>query len=538
MLSKNIQRNERRRAIAWRRSLKRFMFRTIAVLLPFIFLLLLEGVLRLFGYGHSHALFVKDPKHPGYLVMNRYASEKYFATASNATTGNYELFRQRKTADTYRIFVLGESTTVGYPYMHNGSFHRWLQYRLLQEFPSRNIEVINVALTAVNSYTVLAFGEAVLDYQPDVVLVYTGHNEYYGAQGIGSTSHIGGRPWMVKTILYLRDWKVVQLAQNTFAVLFPVKKVNTDANLMQRMAADQEIALGSDVYQSGVDQFHDNIQALCQLYSEHKVPLLISNLVSNEKDLPPFVSGTSTASATAEFNRGRVAYDSSRYDAAAYYFTKAKDLDRLRFRAPSEMNTQLASVVKHFPGVYLVDAHTFFAKHSPHGCLGNETLLEHVHPNLYGYALLSDVFYEALQKAKCLPPSEGISLSFDGLLEQMPVTRVDSLFGLYDVMLLKKGWPFLQPIPDTFKVEGTVEGKLAAALVSKRVSWNQAMDALMEHYQQVHDVIGTQRVAEAVMLEFSTDPLFYQYASQFAASAGDTAKASLYAAKAAWLKRN
>ncbi|HEY0274067.1 MAG TPA: hypothetical protein VGC22_12830 [Chitinophaga sp.] len=514
-----------RRARSWRA----FFIRLTALLLPLLALLLLEGVLRLLGYGHSHALFVKAPGHPGFLVMNRYASEKFFTAAGNATTGNYELFREKKLPGTYRIFVLGESTTVGYPYMHNGSFHRWLQYRLMQTFPSRNIEVINVSLTAVNSYTVLSFGKAVLDYQPDAVLVYTGHNEYYGAQGVGSTSKIGNRRWLVRAMLTLRDLRLVQLMQQG---LSSRQKTDTTQNLLQRMAAQQVIAFGSKAYQQGVAQFTENMDALCSLYSRRKVPLLVSTLVSNEKDLPPFIGN----SARALFTASRQLYGQGAYDAAAAGFRKAKDLDQLRFRAPEVMNAILERLARKYPGVHLVDAHAVFAAHSPHGCIGNETLLEHVHPDLYGYALLSDAFYQGLQQARLLPSLEGKTYTFEQLLADMPVTKVDTLFGVYDVMLLKKGWPFLQPIPDSFKVEASVAGRLAAELVSKRITWNEAMDALMEYYQQTHDQRNIQRVAEAVMLEYNTDPLFYQYAAQYSAAAGDAAKAALYARKAALLR--
>ncbi|PUZ26304.1 hypothetical protein DCC81_18960 [Chitinophaga parva] len=510
------------------RSWRAFSFRLIALLLPLAVLLLLEAGLRLFGYGHSHALFINDPQHPGYLVMNRYASEKFFTAADNATMGNYELFRAQKQPGTFRVFVLGESTTVGYPYMHNGSFHRWLQYRFMQTFPSRNIEVINVSLTAVNSYTVLAFGKEVLHYQPDAVLVYTGHNEYYGAQGVASTSKLGNQRWLVRVMLGLRDLRLTQLIQNSIASR---QHIDTSQNLMQRMAAEQAIALHSSGYQAGVDQFSENMEALARVYSRGKVPLFISTLVSNEKDLPPFTGD----SAKALFLQGRQWYATGDFTRAAAAFRQAKDLDQLRFRAPEAMNAVLRQLPQRYSGVHLVDAHAVFVEHSPHGVIGEETLLEHVHPNLYGYALLSDAFYRAMERARALPGMEGKAYSFEQLLVDMPLTNMDTLFGQYDVMLLKKGWPFLQPIPDSFKIDGSVEGKLAAQLVSKRVSWNDAMDALMEHYQQVHDARQIQRIAEAVMLEYNTDPVFYQYASQYAAAAGDTAKAGLYAKRAAAL---
>ena len=104
-------------------------------------------------------------------------------------TVNYS--KKMKDDSTLRIFVLGESTTIGYPFFHNGSFHRWLQYRLMHTFPDRQFEIINLSLTAVNSYTVLGFAKELIRYKPDAVLIYTGHNEFYGTLGVGSSSRIG-----------------------------------------------------------------------------------------------------------------------------------------------------------------------------------------------------------------------------------------------------------------------------------------------------------------------------------------------------------
>src|SRR6201985_967967 len=194
---------------------KSFIFKTVAILLPFLILFLVEISLRVFHYGNDLELFIEARNHPGFLVLNPVASKKYFINEAYAPTGNSELFKKNKDDSTLRIFVLGESTTIGYPYFHNGSFHRWLQFRLMQMYPDRNFEIINLSLTAVNSYTVLDFGRQLAKYQPDAVMIYTGHNEYYGALGIGSTSYVGSNHFLVETLLKLRDLKLVQLVNNS-----------------------------------------------------------------------------------------------------------------------------------------------------------------------------------------------------------------------------------------------------------------------------------------------------------------------------------
>jgi hypothetical protein len=155
---------------------KRFFFKIGAVLLVLALIALVEIALCVGGYGTSYPLFIDAESRNGKVVMNPNVGEKYFFLTGNATSGFQEAFVKEKPANTYRIFVLGASTGIGYPYRNNGSFHRWLQNGLNLTFPDKNIEVINLSLTAINSYTLLDFARQLSDYNPDAVLIYAGHN--------------------------------------------------------------------------------------------------------------------------------------------------------------------------------------------------------------------------------------------------------------------------------------------------------------------------------------------------------------------------
>jgi lysophospholipase L1-like esterase len=376
------------------------IFGIISLLIPFLFLGIFEGGLRLFGYGHDLGLFVESSERPGFLVMNPHASEKYFGDPENATTGNFEEFSKKKGEGTCRIFVLGESTTIGYPYFYNGSFHRWLQYRLQHSYPNLNFEIINVALTAVNSYTVLGFGREVMKYEPDAVMIYTGHNEYYGAMGVGSTNAIHGNRFLINTLLKLRELRLVQLFNRSWhglKRLFAGNKKGQREGLMKRMAEGQKIPYDSEIYKQGVRQFETNMDELLALLTKQNIPVFVSNLVSNEKDLPPFISEENgDGSAKNQYQQATLAYEKGDFAKARSLFVKAKELDLLRFRAPEAINETIVKLIQKYPGSHLADTKSLYEKNSPGGIVGKETLLEHVHPNLFGYALLSDAFYQSL----------------------------------------------------------------------------------------------------------------------------------------------
>ena len=498
-------------------------------------LFLVEVGLRVFNYGHNTSLFIKDPLDDRFMVMNTYASEKYFSDTLNATKGNQELFAINKAPNTFRIFVLGESTTIGYPYFHNGSFHRWLQYRLMHEYPDVNFEIVNLSLTAVNSYTVLDFGRQLPKYQPDAVLIYTGHNEYYGALGVGSTSYIGSNRFLVQTLLKLRDLKLVQLLDNGIKRLegvFSSTRIDSRETLMKRMAARQHIMLNSTDYQAGNNQYNQNMTELCSLLNDDKIPTFLSTLVSNEKDLQPFISnGTGPNSAIYMYKAGQQAMAQANFITAKADFVKAKERDELRFRAPEAINAIIRQLSAKFPFVHLVDTKKEFEQYSPHGIIGNETILEHVHPNLFGYAIMSDAFYQAIQKQHLINGAPEREISFEQLQKEMPITLLDSLSGLYTIKLLKTGWPFNQPMPKDDKKWDNINEKLAIAVGSEQVKWYYAMVSLFEYDKKTGDQRNALKAAEAMLLEYPTEPYFFKNSAYFNTLLNNFDEAAFYSRK-------
>jgi len=549
------------------------LFKAIAILLPFLLLILLEVALRIFHYGHDLSLFMEYPGDKNFLVLNPNASKRYFNDPALAPTGNRELFKKEKDKNAFRIFVLGESTTIGYPYFHNGSFHRWLQYRLMRTFPDRHFEIINLSVTAVNSYTVLGFAKELVDYEPDAVLIYCGQNEYYGALGVGSTSRISGNAHIIQLMLSLRQWRVTQLITSLYEKLtgaFKASKGYSGETLMQRMVADQQIAYGSKLYYRGIEQFQSNMDATLQLFNEHHIPVFISNLVSNEKGMQPFISIDNDSTRIPAFKRDyelglaafalndlRVAdslfkkadliYDGHAlcnyymaqsslqlgdYTTAAAQFAKALDLDMLRFRAPSPLNGIIAQLCMKYPDVHLVDTRNAFVAHSENHIIGSELILEHVHPNLTGYALMSDAFYEALKREHLLSVESAKEMSLQQLMDNMPITLVDSLAGVYKIAKLKASWPFNGGGQQDSLPVASEEQKLAYDLAFDRIRWRDAMDALYREYVSKNNLTKAKKVMEALVLEYPMEASLYETTANICGKLNDLENAAFYFRKA------
>jgi tetratricopeptide (TPR) repeat protein len=508
------------------------LFKWLAILFPFVLIVLLELILRIFGYGIDTSLFVKYPDDPNYMVMNHYASDKFFPDTSYATTGNREIFAINKAPNTIRFFVLGESTTIGFPFRPNGSFHRWLQYRLSHMYPDKNFEIINLSLTAVNSYTVLDFGRQLAQYSPDAVLIYTGHNEYYGALGIGSTTYLGSNHFLVETLIKLRGFKVVQLLNNCIDKIKRLFNSNSKTgarSMMEVMAARQHIVNNSPDYKAGIQQFDKNMTELCSTLNEENIPVLLSTVESNEKDQPPFVSdGNEPNSASGWFRAGQAALKDSSFAIAKQDFDKAKELDQLRFRAPEAINDKIRKIAREFPNVHLVDTKKLFEQYSPHGIIGKELVMEHVHPNLLGYAVMSEAFFEAIQRQHLIRGKPEQEYTLDQLRHEMPITTLDTLSGNDMVMILKTGFPFNQPIPKNFKTNKSYDEVLAGKLARGFIGWSAALSDIYTYDIQHSDTTGALKIVEAMVLQYPQIPNFYNFSGHFNLKEGNYAQAAFY----------
>jgi tetratricopeptide (TPR) repeat protein len=450
----------------------------------------------------------------------------------------------------------------------------------MHEYPDEHFEIINLSLTAVNSYTVAGFAKEVVHYEPDAVLIYTGHNEYYGAMGVGSTDRTGGNATIINLVLALRGLRLTQLLTHIIEKIKGGDRplaAKAGKTRMEVMAGEQQIPYGSPLFNRGIDQFRSNMEKTLHLFEEAQVPVFLSNLVSNEKDLHPFVSIPAdplkfpgftkdyadglaawrrgdTAAAGHFFSKagqlynahagcnyylGCLAYDRGDSVQAKTWLSKAKELDALRFRAPDSINTIIRELCHKYKNVYLVDTKAAFEARSKGTIIGDELLLEHVHPNLVGYALLSDVFYETMKKQGILSFPLEKEMSFPQLLRDMPVTKVDSLTGVYKVFNMKRSWPFRDSLnapvlgvasdsTPNILTPRSEEERLAYELALKETSWPDAMDSLYNYYIGRQDWPNARRVMEALVLEHPMEEPYYDKAANLCGELKDNENALFY----------
>lgn len=429
-------------------------FYLVAILFPFLFIILLETGLRIFNYGDSFKVFDKVySSYSDLLFLNPDLAKKYFVNLDNPPTAIADGFPEKKGENTFRVFVLGESSAAGWPYIPNASFPRHLRRKLELYFPEKNIEVINLGMSAISTYTLRDFTRALIKQHPDLVLIYTGHNEYYGALGAASTQSIAGLPFLNNLYLRLIDFRTVQLLRDAIRfVKGSVAKVGSggqpDQNetLMARMVGENLVPYKSRLFNTGLEQFESNMRDILELLKSENIPVILSTLTSNIKDIKPFesVKAEGYPEALSVYNDAVKKSEAGDSASAKKLFVYARDLDALRFRAPSEVNR----IIKRLAAEYslpLAEVESVFDSLSPGNITGNNLMVDHLHPNTRGYKIIADVFFETMVKEKFLPPLDTTRNRDEieiYLQSAFPFTELDSVIADIRIRILTGGYPF------------------------------------------------------------------------------------------------
>ena len=172
-------------------------------------------------------------------------------------------------------------------------------------------------------------------------MIYAGHNEYYGALGAASTENVvGNSPPLKRAYLWMLKSRAVLAFR---AALQRATARGTGgggaATLMETLARSRDIPLDSALYRRGVDQFESNLSRVVRVFRDEAVPVFIGSLASNLRDQPPLAAQGNRWPLHAEgaYLEARRALSMGDLMGAQLLYARARDLDVVRFRAPTEV---------------------------------------------------------------------------------------------------------------------------------------------------------------------------------------------------------
>jgi tetratricopeptide (TPR) repeat protein len=355
---------------------------------------------------------------------------------------NLQRFDRVKPAGTQRIFCLGGSTTYGRPYDDRTSFCGWLRDLLPRVDPTRRWEVINAGGISYASYRITNLLGELVGYQPDLFIVYTGHNEFLERRTYPDL--LDAEPWLIdlrvrlnrtRTYSWLseaitsareqdgRDSQEEILPEEVEAILDQSAGLNhyNRANLqrdaalhhfrfnLERIVAEAG-AVGAQVV---LVRPASNLRASSPFKSEHAAQLDAGErrraralrtraIAALEQDEPQAALALldeaialDDTHAESHFLRGRALDALGRETEALRAFTRARDEDVVPLRALSTFAAVVAEVATEL-GTPLVDYEAIAARDAADGIPGADLFLDHVHPTVAAHGRLAAALVEAL----------------------------------------------------------------------------------------------------------------------------------------------
>lgn len=422
------------------------LFRLGAVFAGLLLLALLELAIRLcvptpainledpfVSFSGLSPLFVPEPTGTRFEI----AEERLTAFCPQS-------FAASKWPGALRVFCLGGSTVQGRPYSVQTSFTTWLELNLRAARPGVDTEVINCGGISYASYRLVPIMQELLEHEPDLFIIYTGHNEFLEDR---TYEHLKKKPRflirMHRIMLNLRIYSLAHQFLSRHRVRRAQARRSSKTILSPEVRARLDFQQGMESYHRDpawrkgiIEHFGHNLETMVKTSRRAGVPIILVNPVSNLKDCPPFKSEHRSnlsesrlqqvvelreqagkldfsetygkirllEQAAAIDNRhagllfllGKCNERIGRYSEAKKWFVMAKEEDVCPLRVLEPMHEIIRDIADRYQ-ISLVDVSRLIEQRTADGIAGDEWLLDQVHPSIAGHRLIADAVYEVME---------------------------------------------------------------------------------------------------------------------------------------------
>ena len=419
---------------------RRWAFRIAAIAVGLLSLGAAELGLRIAGVDRFH-----EPAAPmvGFSTVRplfeRDASgDRFEIPKSRQVFFQPDSFPAEKSPEDFRVFCLGGSTVQGRPYSIETSFTRWLELNLRAADPSRNWEVINCGGVSYASYRLVPVLREIERYQPDLVIIYTGHNEFLEERSYAAIKR--QPPWLRNAQDSILELRIAGILRSLLPSTNSAQKVDMSAEVQALLDYEggMEKYHRDDAWRNGVIyEYEQNLRLMTQIAKQADIPLWFVNPVSNIRDTPPFkvelddswtkeqlveferrwqeakacpwedlelkarlvraVLELDSQHAEAQFLLAKIYDAQGNYDDAKHAYLRAKDEDVCPLRMLEPMYDVLRRVSDR-ADCPLVDVRAQFEANADQGLPGDKQLIDHVHPRIKGHQLIAQMLFDELSK--------------------------------------------------------------------------------------------------------------------------------------------
>jgi len=409
-----------------------FTFITI-FFIPLLFFLLLELGLTALGVGTSFDYFRRiDINGRPHFQENPDFADQFYPSSLNI--GPLEnTFAEERSPDLLRVYVLGSSAARGFPHKNHG-LDRLLAAQLQAALPSRKIEVINTAMTSVNSHVIYAVAKSIPDNSADFAVILMGNNEVVGPYGPGTFNQTFlSNITLIHGIQALKRTRTWQALQSLIARFRPADAQQELKWEGMQMFTKHGVPHDDPRMESVYDHYEDNLVSIIETLRGKGIHVVLSSVPVNLRHSAPFLSvhrrdlsgermdqwrestrmGAQSSEqkdwddaiaqfqaalaidpgyADTHFRLATAMENAGQFQQARTHYQRALDLDALRFRADTRMNQiirRVAAANTDDDGFSFFDSAAAAEQASQPYQPGWNLLLEHVHYAFAGNHLIA-----------------------------------------------------------------------------------------------------------------------------------------------------
>lgn len=357
--------------------------------------------------------------------------------------------------DEIHIAAIGGSSTLGHPYQPKFGFPQVFLWRLEQRYPRRKFVLHNLAVGGFNLRK--AAGELKsLKVRPRLLLIYSGHNEFYN-----DMEELSKAPLRWDEVDHWMHWSAFFRHVDPWVT----KKRNTwEFRDGRRRLFDREI-ISPEGYETRLARFRSQCEDLSQFCREEEItPVWFvpaaseSGFEPNRSLKPSWLSQSEVEKLTREFDdvRGRdceaaIAWyrsvleqlpdfaefhfrlaqcleETGQFDEARYHYGRSLDCDGFPIRAQAGYRETIRQTAK-ASNQLSIETGEILRPYARHRILGSDLFHDNVHMTLKGYYLTGLAGAEALVESGLLvdlgSPKEGGPLSLGEAVQRAGLDRDD-----------------------------------------------------------------------------------------------------------------
>ncbi len=384
---------------------------------------------RSFGFGQYQPLFVLTKDQTQFRTSQN--KSLYFGT---------QRFTRKKRNTEFRMFFLGGSTVRGRPFTVDTAFAKWVELELNAR--SRNdtaYQSINCGGLSYASYRLARINQEILQYDPNLVVLATGHNEFLEDRSFtaSKTNQSDESP--------ASSWRSVNWIRSLAGDDLESFKANSEKPLPANVTARLDAESGYASYQwnpawrqNVVAQYRESVTKIINQCQTKNIPILLVCLGSNLRDCPPVKSelpltlrnatrqkwlslfdqatrhhdtpavalqffqqcaAITNEHALLHYRMARCFEQLEQMQAARKHYLLAKDHDICPLRLTEQMDQIIRELANRF-NVPLVDGRGTLERASAQQIPGYKMYIDHVHPSIAGHQLIAKTIVDQLIKSK------------------------------------------------------------------------------------------------------------------------------------------